>query len=327
MSKKKWLNQFGSLIVLLSLFSIVFASAAPATAATLHYGFGTCASVYNAGTTGLAVRVNPSTNATIITRIGNNTIVRITGNQLVFGSNTWWPVWFRDSAGRSISGWTAGSYLRDSGCGSLPSYTAANQLNQAVYLSNGNAVVANTLNGATPVRYMNSTFGKPGQLQLSATVTSRAGMRTGPLYAVIINQFAVGNNARYTRDSYTYCNTFAGDVMRAMGVPLPTKSASDQATVGATALYNWLRAGNGWRQINPTTSQGLRDLITHVNAGKPALAADAGHVAVIRPGQSTSITRVHDLLIAQAGATNTNSGRLGALGYGTSFRPVFFIRD
>ena len=121
--------------------------------------------------------------------------------------------------------------------------------------------------------------------------------------------------------------------MRAMSVPLPTKEEylgkkGDPATISAPDLFKWLttRSGErGWREVNPTTGSGLSTLLAHVNAGKPAIAADAGHVVVIRPGQSPS--RVNDLRVAQAGASNRFDMSITESGYGSSFKPRFFIHD
>jgi hypothetical protein len=67
-------------------------------------------------------------------------------------------------------------------------------------------------------------------------------------------------------------------------------------------------------------------LADHVNAGKPALASDPGHIAVIRPNQS-NVPSVADLRIAQAGAHNLNDIRLGDAGLGSTFDPRYFIHD
>jgi hypothetical protein len=74
-----------------------------------------------------------------------------------------------------------------------------------------------------PAPGMDSTYGKPGQLPLDAPVKSNKSNRSAELYADVINQFGVGNNPRYDKDNHTYCNTFSGDVARAMGVPFPQK--------------------------------------------------------------------------------------------------------
>lgn len=206
-------------------------------------------------------------------------------------------------------------------------------LDQKVRLRDGREILVSQLDGRTPVDGLDSIYGKPGQFPLNAPITSAPGARHPNLYAAVINQFGVEGNPRYVRDTYTYCNTFAGDVARAMGVPLPTKEEllgrkDDPATVGAADLNNWFitRSGEqGWREVNPSTLEGLRILQEHVNAGKPAFAMDEGHIAVIRPGQDA--TSVGDLRIAQAGAHNQNDVRLGDAGLGSTFKPRFFIHD
>lgn len=207
-------------------------------------------------------------------------------------------------------------------------------LNERIRLSNGSEILVSQLDGRTPVAGMDSTYGKPGQLPLDAPITSAPGNRHPELYAAVINQFGVAGNPRYASDNYTYCNTFAGDVMRVMGVPLPTKTElgtgvpGDRATVNAADLNRWLTtqaSAHGWREVDPSTPEGLRLLKEHVNAGKPALASDPGHVAVIRPGQQGD--SVADLRIAQAGGMNINDVRLGNAGLGSSFRPRYFIHE
>lgn len=215
-----------------------------------------------------------------------------------------------------------------------PSDDVSAQLNQWVTLTDGRQVQARNLDGLTPARGMDSIYGRPGQLPLNAPVTSTPNTRHADLYRAVIHQFAVGSNPRYTPwGGYTFCNTFAGDVMRAMGVPLPTKREcygyNDDATIGAQALHAWLnRSDSGWRRTYPTSQSDLQTLIAHVNAGRPALASDPGHVAVIRPGQP-NVGSVRDLHIAQAGASGRcrNDITLGEAGYGSVFNPSFFVRD
>ena len=206
-------------------------------------------------------------------------------------------------------------------------------LDQSFKTSAGTTITARDLDGRTPLAGMNSTYGKPGQRPLVAPITSVADQRHPDLTRAVIAQFGVENNARYTEDDYTYCNTFAGDYARAMGAPLPTKAemgkAGDLATLGAQPLHTWLinqGAERGWQAIDPSQPDQLRRLIEHVNAGKPALASDAGHIAVIRPDQSASAS-VADLHIAQAGGHNLNDVRLGDAGLETKFKPVYFIHE
>jgi|GEM_PF-1188050 len=203
-----------------------------------------------------------------------------------------------------------------------------------IRLSDGRQVLAPQLDGRTPAEGLDSIYGKPGQFLLKAPITSTADMRRPELYAAAINQFGVEGNPRYTRDgSYTYCNTFAGDVARAMGVPLPTKAEwlgikGDPATVAAADLHRWFTTRSstqGWREVDPSTPDGLRLLQEHVNIGRPAMAVAPGHIAVVRPNPQAET--MADLHVAQAGKYNLNDVRLGDAGLGASFNPRFFVHD
>ncbi len=230
-------------------------------------------------------------------------------------------------------------------------------LDQWLTLTNGQTVQAKNLSGTVPVKGMDATCAKPGQFPFgsecpvgsgkylpSSPVTSNSNNRYGDLLKAVIHQFGVNTNPRYTPGTYygiytTFCNTFAGDVARAMGSPLPTKqeytgSGVDKATINADNLFNWFTGSNsgktttsiqrGWREVNATTADGLNQLVAHVNAGKLAIATIPGHIAVIRPGQGT-VTRFSDLRVAQAGGTN-NSNIALSQGFGSS-TPRFFIHD
>jgi len=189
--------------------------------------------------------------------------------------------------------------------------------------------------GGKPAQGMDSSYGKPGQWPLDAPVKSVPGERSAELYEDVINQFGVGNNSRYApSDGYTYCNTFAGDVARAMGVPFPKKSdfgmnPKDPATIGFPQLYNFFTDPNapvraqdmGWREVSTNS---LGQLESHVNQGKFAIVVNNGHIAVVQPGQS--ITDFKDIMISQAGATNSNNLTLGA-GFGKTEAPKIFIID
>jgi hypothetical protein len=297
-------RNFSFVIAIMMLLSSI---GTPVLAAPAAISRNACAQVYNSASAGgLAVRGTASSSGSLIKRIPDGTIVKISDGPISANGYTWWK--------HDQGGWSAGSYLRDANCpvtgGILDTY---------VTLTDGRVVKVRDLDGATPVKGMNSTYGKPGQLPLDAPVKSSTSNRSADLYRSVIQQFAVGNNARYTASSgYTYCNTFAGDVMRAMGAPLPTKrqysGLKDDATIGFPALYNWLNTQpNGWRKVN------LSQLVAHVNAGKPGLVVTTTHIAVVRPGQG-NVTTNSSLRIAQAGATgkilnNTN----------LYFTPAFFI--
>ncbi len=169
--------------------------------------------------------------------------------------------------------------------------------------------------GSKPAPGMDSTYGKPGQLPLDAVVKSTPDNRDPYLYEDVINQFAVGNNPRYAPDKWTYCNTFAGDVARAMGHPFPTKAEwglnpRDRATIAMPDLWRYFTdpkapiraAEQGWREIRVDN---LQELERYVNSGKMAVAVTSDHIAVIRPNQR--ITDLAHIRIAQAGATNANN--------------------
>ena len=171
--------------------------------------------------------------------------------------------------------------------------------------------------GTKPAPGMDSTYGKPGQLPLDAVVKSTPDNRDPNLYADVINQFAVGNNPRYAKDPrypYTYCNTFAGDVARAMGHPFPTKAEwginpRDRATIGMPDLWRYFTdpkapiraAEQGWKEI---AVNNLQELERYVNSGKMAVVLTPDHIAVVRPNQR--ITDLASIRVAQAGAINAN---------------------
>ena len=176
--------------------------------------------------------------------------------------------------------------------------------------------------------------------QVEAPIRSVPGQRHPELYSAVIDQFDVeySHSGRY-RPSEQYpdtrCNIFAGDVMRAMGAPLPTKGdlygTNDPMTANAGDIHNALERGwGGWRKIDVNNPDDLRLLQEHLESGKPAVASDPGHIAVIRPNglpDQLTIQNFGELHIAQAGARNLNDVRLGDAGLGTVFHPHFFIHD
>lgn len=191
--------------------------------------------------------------------------------------------------------------------------------------------------------------------QVTAPLQNTPGQRGASNYADVIDQFNVGSTEFANRyqlggagEGSTRCNIFAGDVMRAMGVPLPTKGAlgkgqgnpnatySDQMTAQAPLLNNYLNRTlpwvtsptdkgvlSDWIEIKPTTQKELDQLIAHVNTGKPALVSDSGHIAVVRPDQP-ALQNWQNLIIAQAGASNFLHGVLKGHFDGT---PQFFIHN
>ncbi len=191
--------------------------------------------------------------------------------------------------------------------------------------------------------------------QVTAPLQNAPGQRSASSYADVIDQFDVDSAelaGRYRAggagNADTRCNIFAGDVMRAMGVPLPTKgnlgkgqgdpnaTYTDPMTAQASLLSDyfnrrlpWVTSAadqgvlSDWAEIKPATQAELNRLNAHVNAGKPALVSDSGHIAVIRPDQP-ALQSWQDLIIAQAGAANFLFGPLKGHFTGT---PQFFIHD
>ena len=166
-------------------------------------------------------------------------------------------------------------------------------------------------------------------------------------YRAVIDQFDVQHShpGRYKRGGAgvrsSRCNIFAGDVMRAMGVPLPTKGElgtghgnlqfTDTTTANATDLFRWLSTGyGGWYRIDPNNPNDLGRLLDHLKDGKPTLASDSGHIAVVRPDHLPNVITPYnlgDLHVAQAGAFNYNDIALWDVSYGDKFKPVFFIHE
>lgn len=191
--------------------------------------------------------------------------------------------------------------------------------------------------------------------QIDAPIKNGPGQRSFQSYANVIDQFdvtALLHAGRYQSGGVgvadTRCNIFAGDVMRAMGVALPTKGNlgkgqgsagsqyTDPMTANAEQLNDYLNkrlkwvtsaddAGveSDWVEIFPSTPEDLQRLIQHVYSGKPALVSDSGHIAVVRPEQK-DITNWQDLIIAQAGAANFLVGTIKNHFFGT---PQFFIKE
>lgn len=189
--------------------------------------------------------------------------------------------------------------------------------------------------------------------QVTPAFTNQPGNRHLLYYLGVINQFRVASayECRYrpypengcaanTGSSDTRCNIFAGDVMRAMGAPLPTKGElgigaagsenSDPMTATAVHLNAWLLAGNGgWARIDTASPADLARLLAHLRDGKPALASRSDHIAVIRPEQfieTLTADNIGDLRIAQAGAFNSNNTTL-LKGFGSLDGVQIYIHD
>lgn len=189
---------------------------------------------------------------------------------------------------------------------------------------------------------MNSPWG-----QVNAPIQNKPGDRSVESYIAIIEQFDVANSYpdRYKSGgsglSDTRCNIYAGDVMRALGIPLPTKGDlgkghgtsknTDPMTANASDLYKWLNLEkDGWQKIDINNPNDLIHFREHLAQGKPALASDEGHIAVLRPDNlPNQLTKKNlgEIHIAQAGKFNTNDIMLSKAGYLNSFNPEFFIND
>jgi peptidoglycan hydrolase-like protein with peptidoglycan-binding domain len=154
-------------------------------------------------------------------------------------------------------------------------------------------------------------------IPVDAPVRGNPSDRNAATYNEVLNQFAVGNNPRYTpRGGNTYCNIFVWDATRAMGAEIPhwVDNAGNPTGVGkgrelnANATVDWLHqhgARNGYRQVSAEEAQRL------ANQGHPAVAVwknpgGIGHVAMVRPGEVTS----QGPAIAQAGSKNFNNGHV-----------------
>jgi len=176
--------------------------------------------------------------------------------------------------------------------------------------------------------------------QVDAPIKSPVNQRSIENYSATIDQFDVEHRyvARYRPDDTnpdTRCNIFTGDVMRAMDAPLPTKGEiyhiTDPMTANAKDVHTALENGwGGWRRIDTNNPTDLQILLEHLKSGKPAVASDPGHIAVIRsdglPG-SLDAGNLSDLHIAQAGGDNKNDILLGKAGYGTLFNPNIYIHE
>lgn len=162
---------------------------------------------------------------------------------------------------------------------------------------------------------------------------SYAGQRSAEALNTVINQYDVANNARYRRTSTsTYCNIFAWDVMRAMGLEADfshwlkdnkpaTASTKGAHELNANATYNWINSYGskyGWTKITAKQAQ------EYANAGYPVIAiwkntsGGPGHIAVVRPeGNGYVYSTAKGPVIAQAGGSNFAYGNLSN-GFGSA---------
>jgi hypothetical protein len=118
-------------------------------------------------------------------------------------------------------------------------------------------------------------------------VTSKEGGRSPKLYEQVINQFAVGHNARYEPDGpdKPRAHIFVWDVSRAMHAEIPHMVGARELSLIQT--LDWLRyegSQRGWVKVMPETAveganEGKLVVITpKVGVTKVAL------MAVVRPG-------------------------------------------
>jgi hypothetical protein len=196
---------------------------------------------------------------------------------------------------------------------------------------------------APSVRFDGSTPA-PGTTNTNAAQVTNPPLRGDPknrnadTYNQVINQFAVGENKRYTpRDSSgdgvkdTFCNIFLWDVTRAMGAEIPhwvdgkgnSVAPGKGREMNANATVDWMHQHgerNGWRKVSAEEAQKM------ANAGHPAVAlwknpSGIGHVGVVRPGEVTS----QGPSMAQAGGKNFNNKHVKD-GFGS--RPVqYWVND
>ena len=167
-------------------------------------------------------------------------------------------------------------------------------------------------------------------------LTNSPGQRDPAVYSQVINQFAVGENPRYTPgDGKTYCNIFVWDVTRAMGAEVPhwLDDAANIGVPGAPHAHEininggliWMRAhsaAHGWRSVNgeqaqDAANQGLIAVVMWQNQ-----TGGHGHTAMVRPGTLNALGPE----IAQAGAHNFNRGHVKN-GFGNHGPLEYFVHD
>lgn len=169
-------------------------------------------------------------------------------------------------------------------------------------------------------------------------LTSTSSNRDSRLYGEVLDQFAVAHNPRYMRTpDKTYCNIFVWDATRAMGAEIPhwvdnngnsvPVASPEGRELNANSTVQWLEnhgQSNGWRAVTAEEAQAM------ANQGKPTVAtwknpnpAEAGHVAMVRPGEYDSGLGPN---IAQAGGNNFNEGHVIKDGFKN--RPVvYYVHD
>jgi len=152
----------------------------------------------------------------------------------------------------------------------------------------------------------------------------------------MIHAMNVAGNSKYLpRNGNTYCNIFAMDFCKKMGVPFPewldwNKDGKIDDYLNANEAISWLDgsynkggvqtgAQLGWKEISSDqaaqyASQGKVVLAGWTNP----IASQPGHLAVVRP-EST----VGNIQIAQAGGSNFEQGSI-TKGFGSK-TPTYFV--
>lgn len=174
-------------------------------------------------------------------------------------------------------------------------------------------------------------------LPVDAPVQNQIGERHSQTYEQVINQFGVGTNSRYEKNSQgkgeTYCNIFVWDVTKAMGAEIPhwvdkqgnpvSPGVSGSRELSANGSIGWLEShgqSNGWKVVSADEAQRL------ANLGQPTVAtwknpSGIGHIGMVRPGELNN----NSPALAQAGSKNFNSGTVRD-GFGN--RPVvYYVHD
>lgn len=122
---------------------------------------------------------------------------------------------------------------------------------------------------------------------------------------------------RGTPGRTTYCNVFAQDFMRQVGVP-----RNNMPTGNANNMNRWLNnqgPQHGWHQVSAAEAQRAANNGQVVLASQNNPNGPHGHVAVVRPGSTNG---VH---IAQAGGHNYNDAPVSR-GFGRR-APQYFVYD
>lgn len=152
-------------------------------------------------------------------------------------------------------------------------------------------------------------------------ITSETALRNPASYVKVVEQFNVANEKRYAAVAgSTFCNIFAWDVTRAMGVEIPHWIEQSDLEGGAprkieldvNLTMNWLvhasqQPGRKWIEVSPDQARSA------ANAGHPAVAtwpnpSGHGHIMVVMPDGSEGPKG--QMRIAQAGVQCFSDGPL-----------------